>query len=232
MYVAAALLILVPVLFLVTGSQPAPVPASLPENTLAGELALPPPRYDSGTSVEQALLTRRSVRTYSDEPLTIAELSQLLWAAQGITNPDGFRTAPSAGALYPLEIYVVAGRIRNLAPGIYHYQPRNHTLLLITSGDKRDALYAAAVHQLPVREAAADIVITAVPERTSRKYGERGIRYVYLEAGHASENICLQSVSLTLGTVVIGAFEDIEVKKLLGLDDSCLIVYIIPVGKK
>jgi SagB-type dehydrogenase family enzyme len=230
-YAAAAGLITVLVLLAVLRSYPAPVAAPLPENISSGELALPPPRYDSGTSVEQAILKRRSIRTYSEEPLTIADLSQLLWAAQGITSPEGFRTAPSAGALYPLEIYVVAGEIRDLAPGIYRYRPRSHALLLITAGDKRDALYAAALHQLPVREAPVDIVIAAVPERITGKYGERGIVYIYLEAGHAAENICLQSVPLNLGTVPIGAFEDTEVKKILGLGETELPVYIIPVGK-
>jgi SagB-type dehydrogenase family enzyme len=195
-------------------------------------IKLPGPGYRSGTPVEQALLKRRSVREYKDEPLTLAEISQLLWAAQGITEAGrGLRTAPSAGALYPLEVYVAAGNVNDLPGGIYRYLPRGHELLPVVRGDKRAELCNAAWNQSPVGEAAAVIVISAVYGRTTVKYGERGIRYVHMEAGHAAQNILLQAVSLNLGTVVIGAFNDAQVKKTMNAGNDEQPLYLIPAGK-
>ena len=192
---------------------------------------LPEPRYLSTTSVEKALLKRRSTRHYKDEPLTLSELSQLLWAAQGITDPRGFRTAPSAGALYPLELYVVAGNVVELPAGIYRYKPHEHELVRITEGDKRGELSPAALSQPSVKSGAAVIVFAAVYERTTVKYGQRGMRYVHIEVGHAAQNIYLQAVSLNLGTVVIGAFYDNEVKRVLHMSDNEQPLLIMPVGK-
>jgi SagB-type dehydrogenase family enzyme len=196
-----------------------------------GIIKLPEPGYDSDTSIEEAILERRSVRDYKDEPLTLAELSQLLWAAQGVTNPGGFRTAPSAGALYPLELYVASGNVEGLSPGIYRYEPNGHGLENIADGDVRDGLCSAALDQSAVKDAAAVIVFSAVFERTTGKYGERGIRYVHIETGHAAQNVYLQAASLGLGTVVIGAFDDEEVKKVMNMDESEEPLYIMPVGK-
>ncbi|MDH5696652.1 MAG: SagB/ThcOx family dehydrogenase, partial [Dehalococcoidia bacterium] len=145
---------------------------------------LPEPRYDSDVSIEQSLLNRRSIRSYTGEPLTLQEVSQLLWAAQGITDPRGFRTAPSAGALYPLELYLVVGDVDDLTSGVYRYEPDGHQLARIIDGDKRAELADAALAQPWVKEGAISIVFTAVYERTTIKYGERGIRYVQMEAGH------------------------------------------------
>jgi len=195
-------------------------------------LALPIPLYDSQTSVEEALLERRSVRNYVDEPLTLAEVSQLLWAAQGITSSSGGRTAPSAGALYPLEVYLLAGEISHLPAGIYHYAPGEHTLTLTIEGDQRQALYEAALSQSAVKDAAAIIIITAVYERTMVKYGERGKQYVHMEVGCAAQNIYLQAVALDLGTVFIGAFHDDQVKRLLRLGEDEIPLGIMPVGRK
>ncbi len=195
-------------------------------------IKLPPPRYESKTSLEQALLKRRSVREYSDAPLLLHELSQLLWAAQGITSRDGLRTAPSAGALYPLEVYVVAGRVEGLPSGVYQYRPRDHELALIVSGDKRRELYEAALQQEWVREGAASLVFSAVYERTTWRYGERGIRYVHMEVGHAAQNVCLQATALDLGTVVVGAFHDDRVKRILHMPDEEQPLYILPVGRR
>jgi SagB-type dehydrogenase family enzyme len=195
-------------------------------------LTLPTPLYDSETSVEEALLERRSVRSYTDEPLTLAEVSQLLWAAQGITSSSGGRTAPSAGALYPLEIYLLAGEISDLPAGIYHYTPGKHALALIIEGDQRQALYEAALSQNAVKDAAALIVITAVYERTTVKYGERGKQYVHMEVGSVAQNIYLQAVSLDLGTVFIGAFHDDQVKRILHLSKAEIPLGIMPVGRK
>lgn len=197
----------------------------------SSKIKLPSPRYNSDVSIEQALLKRRSVRKYKAEPLTIAEVSQLLWSAQGITNPSGFRTAPSAGALYPLEVYLVVGEVKGLSQGIYKYLPRQHELLKIKDGDARRELAIAALGQSWVKDAAVDIVFAAVYERVTRKYGKRGIRYVHMEVGHAAENVYLQAVSLKLGTVVVGAFEDEKVKRILNMAESEQPLYIMPIGK-
>ncbi|MEM3957269.1 MAG: SagB/ThcOx family dehydrogenase [Thermoproteota archaeon] len=198
----------------------------------ATRLRLPEPRYESEVSVEEALLKRRSVREYARSSLTLQEVSQLLWAAQGVTDPQGLRTAPSAGALYPLEVYLIVGEVESLAPGVYKYVPDGHEIIRVLDGDKRVSLAEAALGQAWVRNAAIDIVIASVYERTTRKYGERGIRYVHLEAGHAAQNICLQAVALNLGVVTVGAFYDDQVKTVLSLPGGEQPLYIIPVGRK
>jgi len=194
---------------------------------------LPEPSYKGIVSIEEALLLRRSIREYGDEPLTLRQVSQLLWAAQGITYPRyGFRTAPSAGATYPLEVYIVVkeGGVEELQAGIYHYLPRLHELELVKPGDYSRDLMRAALDQEWVGDAAINIVINAVYERTTRRYGDRGIRYVHMEVGHVGQNIYLQCVSLGLGCVVIGAFYDEDVKRIIGGAGEPL--YIIPVGVK
>lgn len=195
-------------------------------------IVLPTPRYDGETSLEQALLERRSIRNYAKAPLALAEVSQLLWAAQGITSPNGGRTAPSAGALYPLEVYLLAGEVDNLPAGLYHYRPDAHTLALVIEGDKRQALYEAALSQNAVKDAAAVIALTAIYERTTVKYGERGDRYVHMEVGSVAQNIYLQAVALDLGTVFIGAFHDDKVREILiiGVDERPL--GLMPIGRK
>jgi SagB-type dehydrogenase family enzyme len=194
-------------------------------------IQLPPPVLKSETSVEEALMKRRSIRRYKKDTLELKDISQLLWAAQGITSDDGGRTAPSAGALYPLEIYVVCGNINTLSPGVYHYLPLHNTLELIAEGDKQPLLTAAASMQGSVNRSAAVIVITAVYERTTGKYKERGKRYVHMEAGHAAQNICLQAISLKMGTVTVGSFSDSLVKQVLHLPKNEEPLYLMPVGK-
>ncbi len=201
------------------------------ENQQSGYI-LPTPLYDGDTSVEKALLQRRSVRSYADEPLTLAEVSHLLWAAQGITSPSGGRTAPSAGALYPLEIYLLSGVVNDLPTGLYHYKPSDHSLTLVVEGDQRQALYEAALSQSAVKEAAVVIVITAIYERTTVKYGERGEQYVHMEVGCVAQNIYLQAVSLDLGTVFIGAFHDDRVREVLHLGADEQPLGLMPVGRK
>jgi SagB-type dehydrogenase family enzyme len=197
-----------------------------------GDTIILPEPLDSGEiSVEEALLERRSVRNYRDGALTLAEISQLLWAAQGITHPGGYRTAPSAGALYPLEVYVVAGNVEGLQAGIYKYRPQGHELEKVAGGDVRAELCAAALDQEFVEDGAAVLVFAAVYERTTGKYGERGVRYVHMEVGHAAQNVYLQAVSLGLGTVVVGAFDDDEVEKLLQMEDDERALCIMPVGR-
>lgn len=186
---------------------------------------LPSPTLEGPLSLEAAIHQRRSVRTFQDTPLTQAELGQLLWAAQGITGPRGFRTAPSAGALYPLELYVAT------AEGVYHYNVRDHALRVVSHRPVQTALHEAALNQDAVREAPAVIVVAAVYERTAQKYGgERSPRYVHLEAGHAAQNLLLEAVALNLGAVPIGAFHDEEVQAALGLPSDHEPLYLIPVG--
>jgi len=168
-------------------------------------ITLPPPDCTGRMTLEKALARRRSVREFAAQALSEQELSQLLWAAQGITHPDRLRTAPSAGALYPLELYVV------IASGFYHYDPKEHKLDLYSEGDLRPALYRASLEQECVREAPAVFAIAAVYGRTERKYGhQRGPRYVHMDAGHAAENMLLQAVTLGLGAVPVAAFSTIR----------------------
>jgi SagB-type dehydrogenase family enzyme len=186
---------------------------------------LPSPRLKGTLSLEESLSQRRSVREFSDQQLSLAEIGQLLWAAQGLTNPSGYRTAPSAGALYPLEVYVITPE------AMYHYDPQGHRLTFHTSGDLRPELYNAALQQEPVLKAPAVFVIAAVYQRTEQKYGaERSPRYVQIEAGHATQNLLLQAVALELGAVPIGAFYDDEIKTALSLPDDQVPLYLIPVG--
>lgn len=195
------------------------------------QVTLPKLQYESTTSVEQALLKRRSVREFRDVPLALDDLGQLLWAAQGITDRVGFRTAPSAGALYPLEVYAVAGNVQGLPTGLYRYIPRGHALRQIADGDKRPALGRAAYDQPSIAEAPAILALCAVYERVTEKYGERGLRYVHMEAGHAAQNVYLQAVSLHLGTVVLGAFDDARVAETLTLGEREQPLYLMPIGR-
>jgi SagB-type dehydrogenase family enzyme len=192
---------------------------------------LPNPRIAGKVSVEEALQSRRSVRSYSKAALTPAEVGQLLWAAQGMTRRDGGRTAPSAGALYPLEVYLVVGEVESLAPGIYKYRPRKHALDQVAEGDRRGELAAAALDQDCLRKGAAAIVIAGVCERTARKYGERADRYVHLEAGHAVQNMHLQAVSLQLGTVEVGAFDDERIRQVMTMERQEQPLAIMPFGR-
>lgn len=212
-------------LALVAGPAGCGVPAAATAPAGTSATSLPTPRLDGDLALEEALARRRSVRSFRDAPLTAEELGQLLWAAQGITAEPGYRTAPSAGALYPLEVYVATG------DGIFHYLPQGHRWQVLSPGDARPALYEAALRQEPVRRAPAVFVLAAVYERTAAKYGgQRTPRYVHLEAGHAAQNLLLQAVALGLGAVPIGAFDDGQVQEVLGLPAEHEPLYLIPVG--
>jgi len=196
-----------------------------------GEIMLPEPRTTGEISIEEAMLHRRSVRRYTEEQITLNELSQLLWAAQGITSEEGFRTAPSAGALYPLEVYVVAGNVDGLAGGVYRYQAEGHALQRIRDGDLRENLSGCALKQTQITDAMVNIVFAAVFNRTTAKYGERGAQYVYIEAGHAAQNVYLQAEASGIGVCAVGAFYEQEVSELLALPDDEIPIYILTVGK-
>jgi SagB-type dehydrogenase family enzyme len=218
-------LLLAIALLMAAACGPAARPAALAGEP-AGIIPLPAPTLVGQMSLETALAQRRSVREFSARPLTEAELGQLLWAAQGITGGRGYRTAPSAGALYPLEVYVAT------ADGLFHYEVDRHALAVVDRTDLRPALYEAALRQAAVSRAPAVFVIAAVYERTAVKYGaERSPRYVHLEAGHATQNLLLQAVALELGAVPIGAFEDAGVQQALGLPADQQPLYLIPVGQ-
>ncbi len=180
-------------------------------------------------SVEDAIASRRSERNFLDQSLTKDQLFQILWAAQGITG-DGKRAAPSAGATYPLEIYAVAGTVEGLDAGVYRYIPEAHSLTKHVSGDKRKELAGASLNQNFIADAPLVIVIAAEYQRTTKRYGERGIRYVHIEVGHVGQNIYLQAESLGLGTVAVGAFYDEEVARVLNLPEAHEPLYVMPVG--
>lgn len=174
-------------------------------------------------SLDQALRTRKSIRDFQQKPIGKAQLSYLLWAATGIQRIEGgyeFRTAPSAGALYPIETYVVANNVSDLGQGLYHYSVRGHQLEQLKQADLSAAIAEAALGQSMCAGAAAVFVWSAVFQRSKFKYGQRAYRYVYLDAGHIAENLALAAVSLNLGSCEIGAFYDGKVNAILGVDGT------------
>ncbi len=195
-------------------------------------IPLPEPRRTSRVSVESALGQRRSVREFKDEALSLEDLSQLLWAAQGVTAPDGGRAAPSAGATYPLETSAVVGRVTGLEAGVYRYRPAGHRISLVAEGDRRKALARAALDQDWMASAPVWIALAAVERRTARRYRERAALYVHFEAGCASENAALQAAALGLGTCVVGAFVDDAVVRALGLGRGEQPLALMPFGRR
>jgi len=197
-------------------------------------IALPKSKTSGFMSVEEAIAKRRSIRDYTPEALSLEEVSQLLWAAQGVTEgASSKRAAPSAGMTYPLEIYLAVGEkgVKDLPVGVYKYIPQNHSITKMLDEDVRYPLQEAALRQTWVGDALVTIVIAAIYERTTVRYGDRGMRYVYIEVGHVAENVFLQAVALNLGTVPIGAFNDDDVQKVLGLAEEVKPLYIMPVGR-
>jgi SagB-type dehydrogenase family enzyme len=196
-------------------------------------IKLPPPVLKGEASVEETLARRRSVRRYGTKALPLRSISQILWAAQGITDPDGvFRTAPSAGAIYPLELYVVVRKdgVEGLSEGVYHYQPSGHALELVREGDFSADLEAGTWGQEIVKAAAASVVMTGVLGRIAEKYGRRGSQYMYQESGHAAQNAFLQATALGIGSVVMGAFSEAAVRRVVGARVGERPLYIQPLG--
>jgi SagB-type dehydrogenase family enzyme len=188
-------------------------------------IELPPPDEVGGMPLALALGRRRSRREFADRGLDWKQIGQLLWAAQGMSDRvEGLRTAPSAGALYPLELDVA------LASGLYRYQPARHTLTLRDANDVRLPLARAAAGQSWLARASCVFCMSAVPSRTAGKYGARAARYVQLEAGHAAQNLLLAACALGLDGVPVGAFSDEDVGSALQLSPGTLPVYLIPVG--
>ena len=198
-------------------------------------ISLPKPSLDGKVSVEKAIKERRTIRDFKDRPLPFTHLSQLLWAAQGITDPkEGKRAAPSAGALYPLDIYVIAGEkgVKGMEAGVYHYLPKTHSVLPISKGDRRKEIASASLQQMWMAKAPVIFVITAEYKRITWKYGERGIRYGLIEVGHVGQNLFLQAEVLGLGAGIVGAFYDEDVSKVIGLPPKHEPLLIMPAGYK
>ena len=190
------------------------------------------PRHAPASTATLALLLERrhSVRDFSDRPVELAELAEVLWAAIGVNRPDGRRTVPSAGALFPLDVYVVAGNVRGLPSGVYHYLPLEHALERTADGDRRAALVREALRQGWVARAAAVLVVTAEYERTTVKYGDRGVRYAQMEVGSVAQNVYLQCAALGLGTTFVGAFDDDGVGEAAGLPAARRPLALLPIG--
>lgn len=202
--------------------------AATPQSSV---IQLPEPAPDSGISIEEVIESRRSIRTYGSESISLTELARLLHSAQGITSDYGFRAAPSAGATFPLSIFVIAENVDSLEAGIYVYEPSNESLTAISMGNFLDELSEAALGQTYVRDAPVVIAITAEYSITTSVYGNRGITYVHMEAGHASQNIYLQCTAMGLGTVAIGAFSNSTVSEILHLAKNDTPLYLMPVGR-
>jgi SagB-type dehydrogenase family enzyme len=202
--------------------------AGAQEKAAAGvTIKLPAPKLDGTVSIEKALSERRSVRAYKPEPLSMAEVSQILWAAQGVTEPGrGLRTAPSARGMFLVDVYLVAANVTDLPAGLYRYQPKGHELVKVADGDKKAELHKAA-GQAAINGAPAVLIITGASDRVANNPS-----MMYLEAGHAAQNIYLQAVSLKLGTVSMAGFKPEEVKRALSLSEKEQPIYIMPVGRK
>ncbi len=196
-------------------------------------MILPHPNYDGNISVEKAIKSRRTVRSFSSRPLQLAHLSQLFFSAQGITEDGGFkRAAPSGGALYPLDVYAVVGKgaVEGLDPAVYHYISSSHKITTIATGDRRGLLAKAALHQMWMADAPVNFVITAEYARICSKYGQRGVRYAIIEAGHVGQNIFLQAEALGLKAGIVGAFNDREVIRVMEIPSEHEPLLVMPAG--
>ena len=196
-------------------------------------MRLPAPELDGGVSLEKAIGVRRTIRSFDAKALSLQQLSQLLWSAQGITEQGGFkRAAPSAGALYPMDVYAVvgAGCIESLDPGVYHYNPEGHSISLGREGDARGDVARASLWQTWMAQAPLNLVITAEYSRITGKYGKRGIRYAMIEAGHIGQNIFLQAQAMGLAAGIVGAFEDDKLIRVMGIKETHEPLLVMPVG--
>jgi len=196
-------------------------------------MKLPPAKTEGTVTVEQAIRRRRTVRAFISKPLDLHQLSQLLWAAYGITGGGGFkRAAASAGALYPMDVYVVTGKegVAQIEAGVYRYEPIGHMLSRVLSGDLREALSTASLSQSWMAKAPVNFVITAEYHRATAKYGERGVRYAMIEAGHITQNLFLQAEALGLKAGIVGAFRDNEIIRVVNIPSSHEPLLIMPIG--
>lgn len=197
-------------------------------------IKLPPPSPKGAISVEEALGKRRTVRHFASRGLDLKQVSQLLWGTDGLSDPRGLRTAPSAGATYPVDLYLVVGErgVANLPDGVYHYRPQENALALVTSGELRPAVARAALSQSWMAQAPIMVVITGEYRRCMARYGERGVRYTIMEAGHTAQNLFLQAEALGLGAGIVGAFEDRTITQILKIPAAHEPLLIMPLGYK
>lgn len=204
-----------------------------PVNGGGKTMDLMPPVFDGKMSLEKAIKQRRTVRSFAQEPVSWQQFSQILWAAQGITDAGGFkRAAPSGGALYPADVYAVVGEncVENLNAGVYRYKPNNHSVVKTEKGDRRKDVAVASLRQMWMAEAPVLFVITAEYDRICVKYGRRGIRYALIEMGHIGQNVFLQCQALGLEAGIVGAFDDSEVADAVGVAKDHEPLVILPVG--
>lgn len=208
-------------------------PSSCAERPGGVRIPLPSPEKGGTMTLEDAIAARRSHREFSSNPLSLEVLSRLLWSMQGITDSSGKRAAPSAGATYPIRIYTVVGErtCGNLSAGVYLYIPNGHLLERQGEGDRRRMIATASLEQMWMAPAPVIFVLVANYERTTNRYGERGIRYVWMEAGHIGQNLHLQTEALQLGTCMVGAFDDNAISRILKLPAQNEPLYILPVGE-
>jgi SagB-type dehydrogenase family enzyme len=194
-------------------------------------ITLPKPRLKGKFSLEEVMLRRRSTRVFSSRNITKSQLSQLLWACQGMTR-GYYRTIPSAGATYPLEIFVLLGEdgVESLDGGVYQYVPKEHFIIHHLPGDLRKGLCSACLEQDFIRRVPLSFVICAEYSRTTAGYGERGVRYVHMEVGHLGQNLALQGEALGLCSVMVGAFRDEDVSRVINLPVELKPLYVVPVG--
>jgi SagB-type dehydrogenase family enzyme len=196
-------------------------------------MKLPPPSRHGTVSIEQAIKQRRTIRSFTSRALSLNQLSQLLWSASGITEVNGYkRAAPSAGALYPMDLYVVVGQdcVPPMEAGVYHYRPGEHQLFEVLKGDMRSSVARASLSQMWMSDAPLTMVITAEYQRATVKYGQRGIKYALIEAGHMGQNIFLQAQSLDLEAGIVGAFHDAELVEVMNLPPAHEPILLMPVG--
>jgi len=193
-------------------------------------IALPSPSMDGGLSLQACLRQRRSVRDYSEQPLTLQQVSQLLWAAMGVTTPAGLRTAPSAGAVFPVRAHVVAANVDGVPAGFYTYDADRHELSLLAKGDKRRRLEKAAADQQCVGQCAMVVVLTGYYRRLLREFGEGGRKLAGMEAGHIGQNFCLQATALGLGAIGVCKFDPTSVKMLLPIPQDEEPIYLLLAG--
>jgi SagB-type dehydrogenase family enzyme len=205
---------------------------ALKKETAASAILLPPPKINSRFSVERALNVRRSIRDYTKEPLTLPELAQLLWSCQGITSQEGFRTTPSAGAVFPLEIYAVVTRVEGLPAGAYHYLPgrKEHRIEQVKRGNFGKQLFELSTKQDFIKQVAVNLILATVTSRMEKQYGESALRYVLMEMGHAAQNVHLQAEALGLGSVAVGYLQEKNVQELLGIEAEPL--YMVSIGRR
>jgi len=202
---------------------------------IAGAISLPKPLYKGTVSVEEALKARRTTRSFSSRPLKLKQLSQILWGAYGVTARKYgslLKTAPSAGALYPLDIYCVVGKgsVDNLAPGVYHFNPEDHSASLLREGDQRAEVARHSLHQVWMARAPLMLIVTGEYERSTTKYGPRGVTYTHIEAGCVGQNIFLQAEAMGLKVGIVGAFNNSKITAITGLPSSHEPMLIMPVG--